>query len=134
MQIISRLIINENDHLLLPNVRLCSFQILKGSTTSRNLRVMGFYPSHVLKLIKGLFSMSLNVFEAKFFLLQNHKGLTISHMRFLLQYSVHTKYNFKSVYNKLLQSKLTMAMKRPMKRKYVRWSGLMEEAGLICRQ
>lgn len=29
---------------------------------------------------------------------------------------------------------LTMAMKRPMKRKYVRWSGLMEEAGLICRQ
>lgn len=27
-----------------------------------------------------------------------------------------------------------MAMKRPMKRKYLRWSGLMDEAGLICRQ
>lgn len=28
----------------------------------------------------------------------------------------------------------TMAMKRPMNLKYLRWSGLMYEAGLICRQ
>lgn len=37
-----------------------------------------------------------------------------------------------AMYNKVYRR--TIAMNRPMNLKYLRWSGLMEEAGFICRQ
>ena len=37
------------------------------------------------------------------------------------------------LYVSITQVAVTMAMNLPMNLKYIRWSGLTEEAGLICR-
>lgn len=69
--------------------------------------------------------------------MHNHKGITIKQPKTCVAFcsTVSTTNKISSLFiTNYSKVKLTMAMKRPMKRKYVRWSGLMEEAGLICRQ